>query len=153
MRDSFSRPRRLIAVLSVIAVSLSLTGKSIAEAIPDSFWLTEDGSLALAVGACEAGSAVSCGIIAGVPGAARDADLARHRSDLCQLPVIWDLKWNAAEKRWTGGQILDPETGKTHKLHVVAKGSDLELHVFEDGNKGRYTLILKPVEAFEDPCE
>jgi len=153
MHNSICEPKRLLAFLSLAAGMMTLPGMATAKPIADSYWLTEDGSLALAIGACEAGSAVSCGLIAGLPGAATDAELARYRSDLCWLPILWDLKWDAAKMRWAGGKILDPETGDISDLDVVATGPNLELRVFEDGKRSFQTLILRPVETFKEACK
>ena len=102
---------------------------------------------------CEAGSRNLCGIVAGLPGAASDAALARYRSELCGLPVIWDLKAGADERHWKNGKLLDPETERAHDLEAIIIGRNLELRVFEKGRQTFHRLNWTYVEIFKEPCK
>lgn len=47
---------------------------------------------------------------------------------LMGLQILWGFTWDGA--RWSGGQILDPETGKIYRasLALAAGGTKLRLH-------------------------
>jgi uncharacterized protein (DUF2147 family) len=89
---------------------------------PEGLWLAEDRSVMIAAGACEPGSAEFCGIIVGIeaPG------LASYAKDLCNLPLLWGFT-EAAPGRWEGGELLDPETGKTHPVELRITPTALEV--------------------------
>lgn len=46
------------------------------------------------------------------------------------LEILWGLRWNGEE--WAGGQILDPENGKTYKcwIQVIDEGRRLKVRGF-----------------------
>ena len=153
MPDLATKPRRLHAVLSLSLFVSLLAGRTEAGTPPEGHWLTGDGKIAVAIGACEAGSRNLCGIVAGLPGAASDAALARYRSELCGLPVIWDLKAGADEWHWKNGKLLDPETERAHDLEAIFIGRNLELRVFEKGRQTFHRLNWTYVETFKKPCK
>lgn len=47
---------------------------------------------------------------------------------LMGLQILWGFTWDGA--RWSGGQVLDPETGKIYRtsLLLAAGGAKLRLH-------------------------
>lgn len=43
------------------------------------------------------------------------------------VDFVTGLKWNAAERRWTGGVLYDPSAGRTYNANVTLNGAWLEL--------------------------
>ena len=53
---------------------------------------------------------------------------AKKDRPLVGLQVLWDFKWDGS--KWSGGQVLDPETGKIYRasLALESGGRKLRLH-------------------------
>ncbi|MEM9635459.1 MAG: DUF2147 domain-containing protein [Pseudomonadota bacterium] len=134
------------------AMNLFTTQPASAKSPPEGFWLTSDKTIVVALGACEQGSSKLCGIIAGLPGAASDAELARYKSQLCGLPVLWNLEWALEGKRWERGKILDPETEKVYDLQASIKGSALSLHTIGKNGKPLEVMTWHKVKTFKEAC-
>ncbi|WP_281929705.1 DUF2147 domain-containing protein [Roseibium album] len=151
MPDMAIKPDRLLAVLSLASFISLLPGLVEAGTPPEGYWLNGDKSVVVAIGTCEAGSAKLCGIIVGLPGATSNTDLERYRSELCGLPLIWDLQSGDGNQFWQDGKILDPETGQVHDLQANFVGHALELRVFEAQRTKTHKLTWQKVETFKEP--
>ncbi|MCV0424775.1 MAG: DUF2147 domain-containing protein [Roseibium sp.] len=143
--------RSLVGTMSVLLLASVVPGQ--ADTPVEGFWITEDESLVVATGACEEGSSELCGIIVGVPGATRDAALSRYKSQLCGLPILWDLKWAPQADRWVEGKILDPETEKIYDLSATFKGPVLQLQVSNDQSGRGLSLTWQSISKFDEVCQ
>ena len=151
MRNVFFGQRPFLA--GAASVFLAATSVPVhAEGPPEGFWITGDKNIVVATGACKKGSPMLCGIIVAVPGAARDAELARYNLQLCRLPVIWDLNWSPEAGQWDNGKILDPETEKVYDLSASFEGKALQLVVSEGKNRQSQSLIWQSVGTFDEVC-
>lgn len=92
---------------------------------PEALWLTEDQSLIIASGACAEGSIDLCGMIVGI----NDPKLIIWATEICGLPMFWDLKPDAEQNDWRHGRILDLVTLKEHPLIANFSSGVLVLHV------------------------
>jgi uncharacterized protein (DUF2147 family) len=60
----------------------------------------------------------------------KDCEGARRDQPVVGMTILWNMRHQGDE--WAGGEILDPDEGKTYrcKLHVVAAGDKLEVRGF-----------------------
>ncbi|MES0882692.1 DUF2147 domain-containing protein [Roseibium sp. SCP14] len=140
------------AAAAFAAINLLSSLPAIAKSPPEGFWLTEDKTIAVALGACEEESSKLCGIVSGLPGAASDAELARYKSQLCGLPVLWNLQWASEGERWERGKILDPETEMVYDLQASIKGSLLVLQIIGENGKPGETMTWQKITTFKEAC-
>jgi hypothetical protein len=92
---------------------------------PEALWLTQDQSLTVASGACAAGSNNLCAVIVGI----NDPKIRIWATEICGLPIFWDLKRNTETSDWSNGRILDLETLQDHPLNVTVTPGWLVLHI------------------------
>lgn len=92
-------------------------------------WLTEDGMAHVAVAPCAGDPAMACGAVTWLkdPVGHPTRDIHNPKVGLRSRPlvgilVIRDMR-PQAPGRWTGGEVYDPESGKTYrgKLKVVSR--------------------------------
>ncbi len=59
-----------------------------------------------------------------------DCEGERHNQPVLGMTILWNMRHDGDE--WDGGEILDPEKGKTYrcKLHVIDGGAELEVRGF-----------------------
>lgn len=139
-------------VFTFTAISVLSSLPANAKSPPEGFWLTSDKTIVVALGACEKGSSKLCGIIAGLPGAASDEELARYKSQLCGLPVLWNLEWEREDKSWERGKILDPETEKVYDLRASIRGSQLSLQTIGENGKPGESMTWQKITTFKEAC-
>jgi hypothetical protein len=92
---------------------------------PEALWLTQDQSLTIATGACAAGSISLCAVIVGI----NDPKIRIWATELCGLPIFWNLNPNAETGDWSNGRSLDLETLEDHPLNVTVTPDWLVLHI------------------------
>lgn len=56
---------------------------------------------------------------------AHNPDPKRRAQPHVGLTIIQDLRYNADDNRWDGGQIYDPDNGRTYSCYVRAVGPDV----------------------------
>lgn len=123
-----------------------------AEELPEALWLTDDHGIVVATGPCKAGSKTLCGIIAGLPDAVTDRNLAEHKNALCGLPLLWDLVWDPARQTWINGKVLDPSTEEVFNLSATTLGETMKLRVWA-GNQWLATdMVWQKIQTLEEPC-
>jgi hypothetical protein len=92
---------------------------------PEAFWLTQDQSLTVASGACAGGSISLCAVIVGI----NDPKIRIWATELCGLPIFWNLNPSAETGDWSNGRTLDLETLEDHPLNVTVTPGRLVLHI------------------------
>jgi uncharacterized protein (DUF2147 family) len=137
-----------LANLNVSAKPPAASGHS-----PAGYWLTDDGDAAVAFAPCRGDTATVCGVIRALPGIRKDPTLANFASELCGLPIIWDLTFNPRRNRWVGGSIVDPETEEAFSVTVWVEGSILKVHAYEGVEAFGETLNWTPTTASDFGCE
>jgi hypothetical protein len=92
---------------------------------PEALWLTQDLSLTVASGACGVSSISLCAVIVGI----NDPSIRIWATEICGLPIFWELLPEAETSDWNNGRILDLETLQNHSLKVSVTSGWLILHI------------------------
>ena len=88
-------------------------------------WLTQDLPLTVASGACGLSSTNLCAVVVGI----NDPKIRVWATEICWLPIFWDLLPEAETSDRSNGRILDLETLQDHPLNVTVKSGWLVLHI------------------------
>jgi len=108
---------------------------------PEALWLTQDQSLTVASGACAVGSISLCAVIIGI----NDPKIRVWATEICGLPIFWDLKPNAKTSDWSNGRILDLETLQDHPLNVTVTSGWLVLNISDQAPIHWQETTVSPV--------
>ncbi|GAB2942519.1 hypothetical protein GCM10027048_03910 [Hymenobacter coalescens] len=121
----------LFSLLLLAAPSLSAQTPASATAMPLGVWVDEQGETQVEFFRC---GEQLCGRIVqrlhatdaeGHPRLDQhNPDPKRRNQPQVGLTIIQDLRYNAAESRWDGGQIYDPDNGRTYSCYVKPLASD-----------------------------
>lgn len=98
---------------------------------PRGHWLTDDGALVIEMTSCEPGGETLCGVVRALPGAAADAELSAHAGELCGEALLGAFAYDARRRRWTGGEIVDPETEAAYQATIWVEDGVLKVLAFE----------------------
>lgn len=115
-------------------------------------WLTEDGAAIVEITACGPRSSAVCGSIRALPNIESDPEIAAHAPELCGLTLLYNLTHEAGG-RWTGGQVLDPETERLYDVSARVDRGLLRLHVSEGIAALGESIIWTPAEPSRGGCE
>jgi len=131
---------KLITILIVVAMTASLSlsvfadsgrNELFSEPRVEGFWLVDDESLVIEITGCEAGSTSLCGFVRALPGITKTPELADYADELCGLPLLYELDYNADKDRWDGGEIFDPETEQVYDLYIKVENQSLKVRAYE----------------------
>ncbi len=124
----------------LITALLAFTGSVFAQATPVGLWKTIDDDTKQEKSLVRITE--SDGVVSGKIEKLLDPSKADSKCDKCTdarkdqpitgMQVISGVKKNAGEPYWDGGQILDPNNGKTYKVRLTPKdgGKTLEVRGF-----------------------
>ena len=93
--------------------------------LPGALWLTQDLSLTVASGVCALGSTNLCAVVVGI----NDQKIRVWATEICWLPIFWDLLPEVETSDRSNGRILDLETLQDHPLNVTVTSGWLVLHI------------------------
>lgn len=89
-------------------------------------WKSEPGEtgsyITVAIAACEANAAQTCGTITGV----FNADGSVGEQEIVGEPIIWDMQ-ATTPNNWAQGTIWAPDTDKTYNSKMSLSGDNLEV--------------------------
>lgn len=108
---------------------------------PEALWLTPDLSLTVASGACGVGSISLCAVIVGI----NDPGIRIWATEICGLPIFWDLMPEAETSNWNNGRILDLETLQDHSLNVSVMSGWLVLRISDQAPIQWQQTTVSPV--------
>ncbi|MCL2737399.1 MAG: DUF2147 domain-containing protein [Alphaproteobacteria bacterium] len=57
----------------------------------------------------------------------RIAERVRTQPKMVGLDVIWDMRWNAASSEYTGGRIMDPQSGRAYTASIWQDRTDANI--------------------------
>lgn len=118
---------------------------------PAGHWLTQDGSILVEITPCAPHPSARCGFIRALPG--DDPALVAHAGDLCGLPVLTNLTFNATKRRWDAGELFDPESEQIHDAIVRVDGERLVVRAYEGWEWMGTDLHWQPAAPTQVGCE
>ncbi len=107
----------------VLPLMLVLAPQIVSAQPPEALWLPKDRSVVIASGSCGEGSPNMCAFIVGL----KNEEYKQWASQLCGLPLLWDLRPGTSKGRWVNGRLLDPETEKVSGVNVTVLSEKMVL--------------------------